>query len=73
MKQLSLIETKVWDKDGNSHKAVVAYCPCPEPHGRLFHAFQLAGHNHWHLQCAECGESYCPQGACVLDEEGGEP
>lgn len=71
MKQqaLELIEMPVYDEDGNTRAALVAYCPCPRPHGRLFHAFQLKGQDHWHLQCAECGMSYCPQGACNLPEE----
>lgn len=63
--KLSLIPSVVSDGEGGEHAAMVARCSCgPATAASKFFAFQLENHKHLHLQCVQCGTSYCPAGGC---------
>lgn len=51
---------EVQDKDGNEVFAEKAICPQCE-HDQ-FMILVIRGHNH--LQCTQCGTSYCQNGQC---------
>jgi hypothetical protein len=44
--------------------AYVATCSCSN--SDLFTVFQVAGQNHFHIECAQCETSFCPFGACRM-------
>ena len=48
--------------DGQLVQADIAVCEVCEC--TFFGAFQIAGQDHFHLQCLRCQTSYCPQGRC---------
>jgi hypothetical protein len=59
---LEKIEMKnaVRSSTGTVHNATVAHC-CDQPY---FAVFQVEGQHHIHIQCGDCGTSYCPAGEC---------
>jgi len=62
---MNLRDVEVGSLEGK-RKAKQAVCDCG---GETFIVFQIEGHNHFHLQCDQCGSSFCPQaGACRNDE-----
>jgi hypothetical protein len=67
MGQLKLVATVVAAREGDEQQrdAMAAVCECgPHYSNDRFHVFQIAGQNHFHLQCSRCGTSYCPQQEC---------
>ena len=42
----------------------VAVCECG---AEVFHIFVVAGQEHLHLQCVECGLAFCPEGKCEAE------
>lgn len=50
----------VTDSTGATHAAQLVRCDHCD--GNVFVVFQVLGMRHFHLQCAQCGESYCPAG-----------
>jgi hypothetical protein len=53
--------------DGREFNASVAVCSSCG--GRAFHLYQVEGQDHWHVQCYECGISYCSSGKCEPEAE----
>jgi len=48
--------------------AAMPFCECGCNQWMIF---SLNGTDHWHLECAMCGMSYCPQGKCTIPESRG--
>jgi len=70
------IEVNAGDGSGEKRKAKLAECDdegCRLSRSHLglpqfWIAFQVDGQDHFHLQCAGCGISYCPlAGDCALE------
>lgn len=57
----ALVHSRV---DGEPKRAKIGRCEACG--GLFFGCFQIDGQDHFHLQCAECGISFCPQGDCHL-------
>jgi hypothetical protein len=58
-------EVEVLDADGNTTRATLIVCPeC----GGLHFAIFVVGAAHQHLQCSECGTSFC-DGACGNEKD----
>jgi hypothetical protein len=50
--------------------ATAKFAVCEQCDMDLFFIFQIRGQHHFHLQCAGCGTSYCPQGGdCQYEGE----
>ena len=64
MSEMQLRRVEVESSSG-PHEADLFVCPCG---GETWIMFRVAGQDHAHLQCADCGQSYCPAGS-----ECGEP
>ena len=56
----TFVDTVTSLETGQKVEALISQC---EECGSLFFGvFQIKGQDHFHLQCAECGVSYCPWG-----------
>lgn len=55
------------DGSGQEYQALTAECNCGED-SDVFFVFQIAGLDHLHFQCAQCDQSYCPNGVCLLPQ-----
>jgi hypothetical protein len=61
--ELEVFDDLVDGPDGQKHAAHMARCLCcDERVPGMFIVYQLKDQNHFHLQCASCGTSYCPPG-----------
>lgn len=68
-----VFQNKMVNTDSGQFPAHAAHCTCESD---VFYVFQIVGQNHYHLQCAQCDQSYCPFGMCVIppiQEEPDEP
>lgn len=52
------------DEDGNVSTKVASFFVCGECQADVFFIFQIDGQDHVHLQCGQCGVSFCPSGKC---------
>ena len=72
MAQIKMLDAEVTSLvDGQIVKAKVFLCPeCGEGFGPpLFTIFQIDGHDHVHLQCGYCDETYCTAEQCKPPEK----
>lgn len=47
------------DPSVESRMGSVIQCECGS---EVFHLFIIKGHDHPHIQCARCGDVFCPRG-----------
>ncbi len=60
--QFQNVEVEARDGSGEVRQAKVAQCAaCESQH---FIVWQILNQDHFHLQCANCGTSFCPKGQC---------
>lgn len=59
---MKTFDAEVIARDGTGHKVKAKIAQCAQCDGLAFGTFQIEGHDHFHLQCVDCGTSYCPQG-----------
>jgi hypothetical protein len=58
---------KIQARDGSDMDALAQLMICEECSCESFHIYSLDGHSHPHLQCCECGATYCTGGKeCAL-------
>jgi hypothetical protein len=48
----------------NGHEREADIMTCEACGSLIFGIFQMVGDDHFHLQCMDCGVSYCPGGHC---------
>lgn len=58
-----VFQPKTVTTDAGHFPAHAAYCSCESD---VFYLFQIVGQNHFHMQCAQCDQSYCPFGMCAI-------
>lgn len=55
---------EITENDGPVVMARMAACTCEG--SDVFHIFQIAGQDHFHVECVQCEEAYCPFNLCQM-------
>jgi len=63
--QLIYPEFDITQNGGPVVKANVATCTC-RPDSDVFNVYQVAGQNHFHIECTQCEVAHCPFGVCNM-------
>ena len=58
-----VFQPKTVTTDVGQYAAHAALCGCESD---VFYLFQIVGQTHFHIQCAQCEQSYCPFGVCAI-------
>ena len=67
MSNLNYPVEEIEDGTGVQTVAYLATCDC-QMEATVFYVFQAEGRDHFHIQCAQCEQSYCLIGHCVYPQ-----
>jgi hypothetical protein len=65
MNPLTFPQHQITENGGPEVIANVAQCHC-DISSDVFQVYQVAGLGHFHIECVQCGNAYCPFNLCVM-------